>query len=189
VKRDALEGCVRARTVSAAAVAAVFCLGWAFASSALGETVTIGASDPSGKQASASCLGGGACTETFAQLTQPTPGVLLLAPADGVITSWHVHGDTADTGSLALRVLRDEDGGGGRLTAVATSPAVTASEADGSPAHPVSIPVVAGDYIGVNVLHPAIVFYTVPAGAIFGNWEEGFPEGMTLGPASTLSGA
>jgi hypothetical protein len=166
----------------------VLCLSAAFAASASGETATIGAVELSGKTASVSCLGGGACTSTYVQLTQPTPGVFLEAPADGVITSWRVHGDSGGTGSLALRVLHDEDGGGGQLTAVGTSPPVSATETDGSPAHPVSMPVFAGDYIGVNVLHPAIVFYTVPGGAIFGKWEEGFPEGTKVGPANTLSG-
>jgi hypothetical protein len=177
-----------ARNGVAAMFAAMLCLGAAFASTASGETVTIGPGALSGNTTSVACVGGGACTSTFAQLTQPTPGPLVEAPADGVITSWHVHGDTGPTGSIALRVLRDEDGGGGRLTGVATSPVVTASISDATPAHLVSIPVLRGDYIGVDVLHPAEVFYTALAGVLLGKWGERLPEGAKQGPDNTLSG-
>src|SRR2546429_7422587 len=97
-----------------------------------------------------------ACARTLGQVTQPTAGVLLTAPADGVITSWHVHGNTANgvSGSLALRVLR-RDPDGIRFAGVTTSAGVTAFFNDGSPAHAVSIPVRGGDYVGVDVSQAA----------------------------------
>jgi hypothetical protein len=184
-KGEAMRKAPAARNMGAATLAAALCFGAAFASSASGEDVTIGPSDLSGTTASARCSGGGACTDTFAQLTA---GILLEAPADGVITSWRVHGDTGPTGAIALRVLRDEDGGGGQLTAVGTSPAVLAAVNDATPAHLVNMPVLKGDSIGVNVLSPGEVFYTVPAGAEFGKWGEGLKEGAKQGPDNTLAG-
>ncbi|MBA3808762.1 MAG: hypothetical protein H0X28_10270 [Solirubrobacterales bacterium] len=76
-----------ARNVGAATLAAVLCLGGAFASSASGEDVTIGPADLSGTTASAKCPG--ACTDTFVQLTQPTLGVAApsFTPAVQGITS------------------------------------------------------------------------------------------------------
>src|SRR5207248_2779857 len=119
----------------------------------------------------------------------PTSGVLWRAPADGVITAWHVHGDTSGFGSLALRVLRSADGT--HFTGVATSDPVTATTNDMSPAHTVSIPVLAGDYIGVDSVTPNILFataqvyYTTPSGASTGVWTGGLPDGSTMAPSGT----
>jgi hypothetical protein len=138
-----------------------------------------------------------ACTRTLVQLTQPTAGVLLTAPADGVITSWHVHGNTANgvSGSLALRVLR-RDPDGIRFAGVTTSAGVTAVFNDGSPAHAVSIPVRGGDYVGVDVSQaatsvvgaPVWVYTTQPSGATYDAWDSGLPNGSTLTPSRTPGG-
>src|SRR5207302_8206849 len=129
-----------------AVAAAVACFGLVSASAASGATVTIGPSDVSGTGGQEQCPDMQACARTLVQVTQPTAGVLLTAPADGVITSWHVHGNTANgvSGLLALRVLR-RDPDGIRFAGVTTSPGVTAFFNDGSPAHAVRIPVRGGD--------------------------------------------
>jgi hypothetical protein len=160
--------------------------------------VTIGAPDVSSTQGYEQCPNT-ACTRTLVQLIQPTLGVLLTAPADGVITAWHVHGNAGQggrNGSLALRVLR-RDPDGIRFTGVATSAGVTAFYSDGSPAHVVSIPVRAGDYIGVDVSAagcpgpcgaPVWVYYSQPSGATYGVWEGGLADGSTMAPSSTVDG-
>jgi hypothetical protein len=184
-----------ARRVLVAATAAV-CLGFASAPAAVAATVTIGAPDVSSTQGLNECPDMMACTRTLVQLIQPTPGALLTAPADGVITSWRVHGNTAQSvnGALALRVLhRDPDGV--RFTGVATSAGVTASFDDGSPPHTVSIPVQAGDYIGVDLSRaassivgaPVFVYTSQPSGATYGVWEGGLSNGLTMAPSSTVA--
>jgi hypothetical protein len=176
---------------------AVVCLGLVFASAAVASTVTIGAPDVSSTQGLEECPDT-ACARTLVQLIQPTSGVLLTAPADGVITAWHVHGNTAQgrNGSLALRVLR-RDPDGVRFTGVATSAGVTAFFSDGSPAHVVSIPVKAGDYIGVDMSaancpepcgSPVWVYYAQPSGVTYGVWEGGLSDGSTMASSSTVGG-
>jgi IPT/TIG domain len=173
-----------ARRVPVATAAAV-CLGLVFASGA-GATVTIGAPDVSSNQGNFSTSG---YVATVAQLTQPTYGVYLTAPGDGVITAWRVHGNAVQGyGGLALRVLR-RDPNTGLFAGVATSDKMLASPDDTSPAHPVSIPVQAGDYIGVDVTDVQTgpktqVFITLPADATFGQWDGGLPDGSTLAPST-----
>jgi hypothetical protein len=167
------------------AVVAGVSLGLVFVSAAAAATVTIGPPDVSGYQASV-----GSADGTFAQLTQPTAGVYLTAPVDGVITAWHVHGDTTYTGggTLALRVLRAN--ADGTFTGVATSAAVTATGSDGSPAHPVSIPIQAGDYIGVETrgtISPS-VYITQPSGATYGDWAPRLADGSNGAPSSSGGG-
>lgn len=183
-----------ARRVAIVTTAAV-CLGWALAAAASATTVTIGPPDVSGVQGEVNCSGA-ACSRTFAQLSQPTPGVLLSTPADGVLTAWQVHGETGGVGSLALRVLR-RDPDGVRFAGVATSPQVTAFGLDGSPFHPVSIPVRAGDFIGVDIVQVTSsadpdarvdVFYTQPSGATIGVWTNGLPDGSLAAPSITGDG-
>jgi hypothetical protein len=161
------------------------CLGLVLPAVAAAATVTIGAPDVSGNQASV----GGQDT-TFAQVTQPTPGALLTAPGDGVIIAWHVHGHTDPGAFLALRVLH-------RLvtsfTGVATSDRVTAELGDGSPAHAVSIPVHAGDYIGVDVIggtgaNAAFVYTTLPSGASVDIWGPRLADGSSGDPSASGSG-
>ncbi len=180
-----------ARRLLFAAAPTAVCVALGFAASAAGATVTIGAPNISSDQIEESC---GVCT--YAQLTQPSAGVLLSAPAAGVITSWRVHGVTTGTGRLALRVLRPDPNGASPpdattpFTGVGTSAPVTASGGDGSPAHPVSLPVQAGDYIGVdlNSTGPAnlsSVDMTQPSGAIAANWSSPLADGSTLAPDTT----
>src|SRR6185312_9420247 len=112
-----------------------------------------------------------------------TAGVLLTAPTDGVITAWHVHANADPGGSLALRVLR-RDPDGVSFKGVATSGVVTAFYGDGIPAHAVSIPVRAGDYIGVDMIVGATSFpspevhvaSTLPSGATLGVWGGGLAD-------------
>lgn len=191
MQRAASGGTSRVAPGVLVVVAAAVGFGSAFhhAAAAVAATVTIGSPDVDSAQLDINCQGHGACIETYAQLSQPTAGVLLTAPAEGVITAWRVHGDTGGDGSLALRVLR-RDPDGVRFTPVATSPAVTAASGDGNPFHAVSIPVETGDYIGLDLVKLASpdpgarvsVFATQPAGASVGQWENGFPDGATAAP-------
>src|SRR4051794_37346925 len=174
---------ITARSVLVAIVGVCLCLMFVSAAAA---TVTIGPTDLSGNQGSA-----GGTDATFVQVTQPTAGVFLTVPADGVLTAWHVHGQALNGGTLALRVLRDH--ADGTFTSVATSDPVEANLSDGSPAHAVSIPVLAGDYIGVAAASPTAasspsVFVTKPSGATYDAVGPGFAVGSTMSPASASSG-
>src|SRR3954454_21124077 len=95
----------RASSAAPILLAIAGCLASVLASPAAGKTVTIGPSDVSGHQLGLGCAGTPACRETYTQVAQPTVGLLLTAPADGVITAWHVHGETGGSWRLALRVL------------------------------------------------------------------------------------
>jgi hypothetical protein len=160
--------------------------GLVFASAAPAATVTIGAPDLSGNDAQLGCFANPTCTATLAQLTQPTQGVFLRVPADGVITAWRIHGHAngGSDGTLALRVLRPAPDGIS-FTGVATSGAVAAGDTDGSPAHAVSIPVRAGDQIGVDTTANALVFATGASGADTGIWSGGLADGATMAPSGT----
>src|SRR4051794_3004536 len=176
----------RASPAAPLLLATAGCLASVLASPAAGKTVTIGPSDVSGHQLGLGCAGTAACRETYTQVAQPTVGLLLSAPADGVITAWHVHGETRASGRLLLRVLHPEPDGL-QFTGVATSPPVTAVESDGSPSHPVSIPIDAGDHIGVDSAQSAsadpttnaTLDVTQPSGATLGLWNTGLADGST----------
>jgi hypothetical protein len=91
------------------------------------------------------CSGPLACSEfssiTWVQRTVPDAGVTLVAPADGVVTSWRVSGK----GTLKLRVLHTV---GGALTGGGTS--APAADLNGG-ANATSMPIRAGDRIAVDL--------------------------------------
>jgi hypothetical protein len=175
--------------VSLAAAVASVCAGSALASPASGSTVTIGPPDPGGDEGAIGCHLEGACRKTLAQLAQATPGVLLTAPRDGIIVGWRVHADTlGSTSAVALRVLHPDPSGA--FTGVATSSPGPASSLDGEPSRAVTIPVQAGDYIGVDTIagdgvSSARVYATTPGGTTVGTWSGGLPDNSTLFPSSS----
>lgn len=148
------------RTLCAAAAALVLLvLLVAGAAPAGATTVTLGptvynTSNPNGY---ACAGGGGGCViSTYVQTALAVPGVLT-APADGTIVGWRVRG----AGTLNLRVMH---GTGAGFVGSATSTAATA--VDGSLVA-TSLPIAAGDSIGVDV-HGG-----VGSSSIIGNGELG----------------
>jgi IPT/TIG domain len=104
-------------------------------------TVRLG---PSVLSASGTSIGCGSCTHL--QTSLPEAGVLLTAPADGVITQWRVRGVLFGDGVLRLRVLRPAPVAG-LFSGFGTSAPATA--VDGTPLA-TSLTIQAGDSIGLD---------------------------------------
>jgi hypothetical protein len=148
--------------------------------------VTVGASLANPPVANQACQGTGC---TLMQTTDPAPGFVLAVPADGTITSWRAIGDQ----QVRLRVLRDA--GGGKWTAVASSPpaALAATPTDNR----VSIPVRAGDRIGVDLDPGAFgTDFTVPRigyaqvdGASYAFFARPLADGASDAPFGNTGGA
>jgi hypothetical protein len=99
---------------------------------------------------------------TLLNLTIAEPNARAASPVDGLIVRWNLRG--AQGGPLRLRVLRPS--GPDAYTAVGTSGAVTGTAAD-LETFPTSLPVKAGDTIGLDVV-------------------EGVEVGVTPNPASVI---
>jgi hypothetical protein len=173
---------------AASVLAAIVSTSLLSAPTALGASVTIGP-DATGTVATQVGLETKSVQHlTFVQVSQPTAGILLTAPADGVITSWRVRGSATLTGSLALRVARrapdgvDFTGGASSLPITGSSP--------GAVDHPTNIPIQAGEYIGVEeetkgstADSEAFVSFAGATGATVDDWGgTGLPNGTTSAP-------
>lgn len=77
------------------------------------------------------------------------PGGLVTAPFDGTITTWRIRGGAPGASSFRLRVLRPA--GGGQFTGEGTSADATDADDHGE-AIATSLPVQAGDYIGLDTV-------------------------------------
>lgn len=118
------------------------------------------------------------------QYQAAAPGYQLAVPADGTITTWRVAG----RGPLALRVLRLS---GGVLIAEATSPVQTFAS-NSVATFPVSMPVLAGDQIGVDLRPAAAVAqlrFAPLAMSSFHQDQPFVPDGAQVTGASSVGGA
>ncbi len=113
------------------------------------------------------------------------PGYALTAPAAGRVTVWRASG----RGPLALRILRPGSGG---LVAVASSGAVSLA---GTGTFAVSLPIAAGDQVGVDLLPTtaptpsAQLHFANLSGALFGQVQPAAADGAALNAGSQASGA
>ncbi|HEU0317656.1 MAG TPA: IPT/TIG domain-containing protein [Solirubrobacteraceae bacterium] len=113
------------------------------------------------------------------------PGYSLTAPAAGRVTVWRAMG----RGPLALRILRPEGAG---LVAVAASGSVSLA---GTGTFAVSLPIAAGDQIGVDLLPTtaptpsAQLHFANLSGALFGQAQPAAAAGAALNAGSQASGA
>jgi hypothetical protein len=129
-----------------ALAACIVCAGLVPASASAGS-FTLGPPVPTTPQTEGiTCSGPLACKEevssiTLVQRTVPEAGVTLVAPADGVVTSWRVAG----SGTVKLRVLHTV---GGALTGGGTS--APAADLNGG-ANATNMPIRAGDRIAVDL--------------------------------------
>jgi hypothetical protein len=169
------------------------------ASPALGSAVTIGpdatgtVNSELGQESEESKT---VLRSTAVQVSQPTAGILLTAPADGVITSWRVRGKVF-MGSLALRVVR-RAADGVRFTGIASSDPISTG-LTGAVDHPASIPIQAGDYIGVEAEtnmsttpteSQAFFAFTQATGANYAHWAgSALPNGTTSAPGGIETGS
>jgi len=126
----------------------VACIAWAafVPASASAGGITLGPPVPTTPLTEGfTCDGGTFCHEdgdiTWVQRTVPDAGVTLVAPADGVVTSWRVSG----IGTVKLRVLHTVEGG---LTGGGTS--APATDLSGG-VNVTSLPIRAGDRIAADL--------------------------------------
>jgi hypothetical protein len=153
-------------------------------------TIVIGPDPPTDNLGPSGC-DSSVCDATWAQLVQPTPGIYLTSPADGVITAWRIGGKTEGDGRLALRTIHPTETGS--FTSGVKSVPVLAATGDGAPSHAASLSIDMGDYIGAETTtqstvpgNTAYVFSTTPGGTTVGQWNA-YPEGTTADPSSTFS--
>ncbi|HEY5977823.1 MAG TPA: IPT/TIG domain-containing protein [Solirubrobacterales bacterium] len=112
-------------------------------------------------------------------------GGLVASPVSGVVIRWRVGG--AEGGPMRVRVLRPT--AGGAYTGAGTGPDTVVPP--GSPAtltFPVSLPIQAGDVIGVDLPEDTKIGTFAPSSASFGAWEGFVPDGSTLAPEEVKPG-
>jgi hypothetical protein len=130
------------------------------------QTLTTGTANDS--------FGGG----TYIQFAGAMPSPEYVSPIDGTIVTWRIASGSAGS-PVRLRVLRPA--GGGKFTGVGTS---AVAETTGSPpdTFATSLPVKAGDVIGVDNESSSLMFAT----GILGNYPALFKAGLADGsPAAT----
>ncbi len=112
--------------------------------SASATTVRLGPSLPSSSNMQTLCddLDGAICNGlTLIQRTLPDTSVVLVAPADGTVTSWNVFG----VGDIRLRVFRPIG-----TSVIADGTSAVATDTEGRP-NPTSLPIRAGELVGVDL--------------------------------------
>jgi hypothetical protein len=115
---------------------------------------------------------------TYIQFAGAAPAPEYVSPIEGTIVTWRIASGSASS-KVRLRVLRPA--GGGKFTGVGTS---AAEETTGSPpdTFTTSLPIKAGDIIGVDNSSSSLMFAT----AVLGNYPALFIAGLADGsPAAT----
>jgi len=149
---------------------------------------SLAASDPF---ASCDALAPELCSaKTFIPTALSEPGAMLVAPADGTITSWRVKG--APPGKLRLRIVKDM--GAGQFKGVAT--AGIANVSDGKGSTPAAISIAAGQQLGVNLENVSLSSYpstllgnASAPGAAWASYFPGLPDEATAAPTATGAGS
>jgi hypothetical protein len=165
---------------AATAVAIVYAAGPAVTAGAAttAQTVTLGSTI--GSPTENICVASVDCTYApFTGVEAPA----LQVPFDGTVTSFSVN--SGSTGNqVELRVLRPA--GGGQFTGAGTSPAETL--AGGATTFTVSLPVKAGDILGLDNSDSALIFDATPS-AITAYYElPSLADGVTAAPNHNQSG-
>lgn len=157
--------------------AAVIASGGAAGAATTAQTVTLGST--TGDPTANICLASSNCTYApFNGVEAPA----LQVPFDGTVTSFSVN--SGSSGNLVeLRVLRPA--GGGEFTGAGTSPAEML--AVGPTTFAVSLPVKAGDILGLDNSNSALIFDTTPS-AITAYYEPALADGATAAPNNNQLG-
>jgi hypothetical protein len=115
---------------------------------------------------------------TFAQRGS-LPGRQVTAPSDGVIVRWRIRaGFAADGEPVKLRVIR----GTGVASTGAGSSQAESVPSNGIFTYDTRIPIVAGDYIGVDCCDDGGPFFVVTPGALRDEWGPPLGDGETAAP-------
>lgn len=141
------------------------------------QTVTLGST--LGTPSQNICVSGFNCTYVPFHLNLSTPE--LQVPFDGTVTSFSVNSGSA-TGKVELRVLRPA--GNGEYTGAGTSPKETLA-ATGVNTFVVSLPVKAGDVLGLDNDSSAILFDTSDPTYITAVYSPGLADAATSAPTGT----
>ena len=143
------------------------------ASAAPPQTVTLGST--TGTPSQNICSASIDCTYVpFSGAAAPE----LQVPFDGTVTSFSVNAGSTG-GKVQLRVLRPA--GGGQFTGAGTSPAETLT-ATGVNTFAVSLPVRAGDVLGLDNSSSALMFDTTTPSAITAYYQPALADGSTAAP-------
>lgn len=143
------------------------------ASGAQASTVTIGSPLTASFVSNTIC--GAPCT--FAQTA--LPGAVVASPSDGTIVRWRING-ASGPGGFKLRVLHPA--GFGTETGSGTS-AEGKPVSIGTQVFATSLPIHAGDLIGIDITDPGEKLGTVStAGSMVALWVPPLADGSTLGP-------
>ena len=131
----------------------------------------------------------GSCT--FIQWSGSVADSTYAAPVNGTIVAWRIASDSANN-KVTLRVLRPA--GGGKYSAVASSATVSTSGSQFGPDQfSTSIPVKAGDIIGLDNANSALIFKTGVLGEFPESWTPpltngGSPSAPTPPVGTTVNG-
>jgi hypothetical protein len=172
---------IRALGVALAAAAAL-------PGSAGAVSVTLGQTGFSGSSGggASGCLTFSGCSFSFSQTAVPQSGTVLVAPTDGVITSWRIVGSAGGDGELRLRVIHPA--GGGQFAGAGASAPATAL--DGVAANATSLPIQAGDYVGVDASAgssgTALVTVRSVSGASYNRWSPALAGGPAMSPTAAV---
>ena len=147
----------------------------AFAAAAEASPVTIG-SPLAGEFASTEThLKGGVTLEQTA-----LPGATLRSPVNGLVVAWRAVGLDVQ-GEYRLRVLRP--GADGRTTGVGTGPLEKMTTASGIDEYLLSLPIHAGDAIGIDINDEGNIGLRETQGGKYSDWTPYLGDGQTLAPA------
>jgi hypothetical protein len=173
-------------TTKARAVGVALAVAAALPGSAVAVTVTLGPTGFGGSSGGGAtgCLTFSGCSFTFSQTARPEPGTVVIAPSDGTITSWRVLGSVGGDGQLRLRVIHPAVGG--QFAGAGTSAPATAL--DGMAANVTSLPIQAGDYIGVDASADssgsALLSFRSVSGASYNHWTPALADASMMSPAA-----
>lgn len=178
--------------VKALLTGALTLLALALPAQASAVTIQLGSPDLSASAPFATCdsLVPESCTaKTFVPTTLPEPGAMLVAPADGTITTWRVRGNPP--GKLRLRVVQTM--GGGQFKGIATSG--VAKVGDGKSDNTLAISIAAGQQLGVNLENTfpqsisTLLGNANAPGAAWSAYFPGLADEATAAPSSTGTGS
>jgi hypothetical protein len=153
----------------------------AIGSAGQGQTVTLGNVIASTTPKTNICPSGTDCT--YLPFQGPSTPAMQV-PSDGTVTSFSINSDSTG-GTVQLRVLRPATGG--QFTAVSSSSAETIA-ATGISTFAVSMPVKAGDVIGLDNDSSALLFDTALPSPITEYYEPALADGQTAAPSNTQDG-
>jgi hypothetical protein len=123
-------------------------------------------------------LGNNGSAVTVANLTLFDPAAHVTSPVNGTVVQWRVR--TLGTGDYAIRVLRSA--GGGAYTGVGRS--VQSISTAGSYTFPASLPIQAGDLIGIDLPDQQGIDASNFPGSHWFAWVPPVPEGSASGASA-----